>query len=51
MHANCVYLFNAVVHLDRSLCLESCHQILQTPSIGCESFLHQTEVGTHSFLY
>lgn len=45
MQAFFVYLLNTAVHFDRYLCLESCHQILQIRSIGCESFLHQTEVS------
>lgn len=45
MHGCFVSVFNAAVCLDRSLCLESCRQILQILSIGCESFLRQTEVS------
>lgn len=45
MEAFFVYVFNAAVCSDRYLCLESCHQILQILSIGCESFLRQTGVS------
>jgi len=45
MQAFFVYLLNTAVHVDRYLCLESCHQILQIRSTGCESFLRQTEVS------